>query len=411
MLTPNKKYQSKNKRQRSTIILLLLPLFALFFGVVGAEDDPPPFFEEIGSITPKRMVLNQPLIFGVASDTMGTAGPAPIIASGLPVGATLTDHGNGTATFEWTPRGGQEGETRITFSSSPTLRNPLGGQDLPILVSGWPLAHGIYRVGYEDGQDFSCSQDHLTHTPPLKLDLKSNGFGPTAMKEIWASADGRIRDIVDGNENCCNTSGCSACNNFVWLEHSNLEWTKYTHFRENTVTHVDSANLSEGNCVISGTFMGYEGDVGHSSGSGSQNRIQQDCGDVEADTTKKCGIHLHFEVRMNAKNSGLRLPLFCEVPGFYMVKGQSYTAGDCGVNPCPGYVAIDTTVYGGDEIEVIQTADSIRADTVSVEGTASVAYFAGKKIILKPGFVAKTNAYFHAMINECDGAPTGCPSP
>lgn len=406
MSSPNNKL--KTIRANFALILLVLIAVALQFGLAIASDDPPPFFEPIGNITPKRMVLGHPLIFGVAGDSGSTA---PIIASGLPTGATFTDHSNGTGTFEWTPRGGQEGITRVTFSTAPSLRNPMGGQDLPIQVSGWPLSHGIYRIGYEDGQAMVCTQDHLTHTPPLKLDLVSSGFGPNAMHKIWASADGRIREIIDANQNCCNSDGCSACNNYVRLEHTNGEWTKYTHFRTNTVTDPDTANLSIGMCVSSGTFLGYEGDVGHTSGSGSQNRVQQDCSGVEADTTKKCGIHLHFEVRMNGPNSKLRLPLFCEVPGFYMVKNQAYTAGTCGANQCSSYVAIDTTVYSADDIKVIQTADSIRADTVSVEGTASVAYFAGKKILLKPGFVAKTNAYFHAMINECDGAPEGCPSP
>jgi len=392
-------------RMNAVSALLAILLVAILLSAAMA-DDPPPFFEEIGSITPKRMALNNTLTFGVKADE-----PGSIIASDLPNGGTFTDHGDGTGTFEWIPRTGQEGITRITFTTSPTLKNLFGGQQVNIMVSGFPLSHGIYRPGYESGQDFICSQDHLTHTPMLKLDLVSVGYGPTAMKEIRASADGRIRTIVDNNNNCCDTTNCAQCNNFVWLEHANGEWTKYTHFRENTVTDPDTANLGEGACITSGTFLGYEGDVGHTSGSGSQNRFQQNCDTLVADTTKKCGIHLHFEVRMNSTTSGLRLPLLCNVPGFVAVKDQLYTAQACDANACSSSVALNGITYDEDDIKVFQVDDTIRADTVIVEGTASVAFFAGNKIKLKPGFIARTNSYFHAMINECNGSPIGCPEP
>ncbi len=172
---------------------------------------------------------------------------------------------------------------------------------------------GIYRIPYANGTDIRVSRDHLTHSPvPNRLDMVGiNGSEPY---RIVAAQRGIIRYISDGNTVRCPDGGCP--NNYVWIEHANGEWTKYSHLATGSVT--GDAGLAVGNFVSMGTFLGYESDVGIASGD-----------------------HLHFEVGipndpanplsslsggfMNGVN---RTPRFCELN--ILEANQEYTATSCG---------------------------------------------------------------------------------
>jgi hypothetical protein len=402
----------------AVLLVFLIPagVYAQNSDETDSEDVVP---ELIGSITPKRATQTSMLQFEVYADTSGGVIPT-LRAANLPTGARFDDSGNGRGAFYWTPRGGQVGEFVVTFDAvyPPTaaLAAPEGPQDVPILVSAYPLSHGLYRIAYDDGDSVKVTRDHTDHTPPLKIDMIGIPFA--APHRIVAAADGRIMEIVDVNTTCCNVSGCENCNNHVRIKHPNGEWTKYTHFKTGTVT--GDAGLVVGQCVTAGTFLGWEGDIGHTSGSGSSNRDQVPCiydvNDTLKDTTdvneeKKCGIHLHFEVRANSATSKLRIPLICGISNNVYASSQKYEAAVCDPTDCTDWLDMAGLTYDGNTIEVLQASDSIRATTVMVTETASVAMFAGKRIILKPGFRASTNSYFHAMINDCNSVPSGCPPP
>lgn len=186
---------------------------------------------------------------------------------------------------------------------------------------------GIYRIPYADGTVLNVWQDHHTHSPtPDRTDL-SAGAGA----QIVAAAGGWIRLIRDNNGNtfgrgdglahdsvtaqndalehgCSNNNPsvpgdppnpiigtCAQYNNYVWIEHANGEWTKYTHFGTGTV-QIDYG-WSIDDWVNAGEVLGLEDDIGAASGSASAS-------------------HLHFEVARANDPAADSLPLTSRKTGF-----------------------------------------------------------------------------------------------
>jgi hypothetical protein len=136
---------------------------------------------------------------------------------------------------------------------------------------------GVYRIPYCDGTPVRCTADDTTHSPPNRIDLAAQG--EDRFNLVVAAADGIVRLIVDNF--CENRPGLDPCNNnYVWIEHSNGEWTKYSHMIRNSVRR--GAGLR----VRAGRILGIEGDVG--------------CAD---------GQHLHFEVAELGADSN---PISCD---------------------------------------------------------------------------------------------------
>jgi murein DD-endopeptidase MepM/ murein hydrolase activator NlpD len=155
------------------------------------------------------------------------------------------------------------------------------------------ISSGIYRIPYANGTSVTANNDHHNHPNVLnRVDL-----GGGDLSTIVAAASGTIRGLVDKNgdsndlgdglaadgitpqddslEHGCLDSdtvagGCSDYNNYVWIEHPNGEWTKYTHFATGSVT---ANGWSVGDTILVGQALGLQSDVGSASGS-----------------------HLHFEV-------------------------------------------------------------------------------------------------------------------
>lgn len=363
----------------------------------------------IGQIGKKRARQGQTLTFEVVSASAPDPG-IQLIATDLPPGAAFTDLGNGYGLFTWTPVTGQEGEYAPVFSERPAGKSiPAGGAPVPVVVGGYPLSHGWYRIPYGDGEPIRVSRDHVTHTPPIKEDWVAVGGGPTQQIPVVAAADGRIRSIVDDNTNCCadkdNDINCSACNNSVWIEHSNGEWTKYSHFQTGTVTSPFVANLDTNDCVVQGQLLGYEGQIGHTSGNDA---LQTMCSEPLVDSSKRCGIHLHWEVRYNQDADFLRVPILCGVDGWIAFAGDTILAAQCNGFGCETDVVIGNGVIGGSAMSVTTADNSITSEGIYT-GSTSTAYFAGNRITLQPGFAARTGTYFHAMIKSCESSSSGCP--
>jgi hypothetical protein len=211
---------------------------------------------------------------------------------------------------------------------------------------------GIYRVPYANGTEVTANNDHHTHPNAVdRVDLAA-GAGST----IVAAASGTIRGIRDMNgddfgrgdglaadgvtandddaEHVCLDDAdvvgdCSDYNNYVWIEHPNGEWTKYTHFQTGSVT-IDNG-WSVGDTIFVGQTIGNEGDVGSAS-----------------------GPHLHFEVAAVPPGSGTTpfsmlggfvpnswnvVTVVCFADGdddgdSLYTDGESYTAAPC-VNTAP----------------------------------------------------------------------------
>jgi len=185
---------------------------------------------------------------------------------------------------------------------------------------------GVYRIPYKNDTTVEVTNDHIKHKPPGRIDM--HGEGGSKPYKIVAAADGRIRFIVDSfSKQIDSSSGAPCTNNYVWIEHANGEWTKYSHMQKDSVTK--KAGLKVGQFVKAGAYLGDEGQVGCAS-----------------------GPHLHFEVGVpkvtdpitetggfltdNAGSKRNRIPRICGIPGGIFSSGKTYEARDVPGNLTPG---------------------------------------------------------------------------
>lgn len=276
---------------------------------------------------------------------------------------------------------------------------------LALSAGSLPVSKGIYRLPYENGTEVRITSDHTTHPTALnRLDME--GINGSGNYTIVAAGDGWIRLIEDDNTVNCD-SGCD--NNYVWIEHPNGEWSKYSHFQTNSV---DAAGISLDEFVSSGTPLGLEGDIGNAPG----------------------GQHLHFEVavpndRSNPINSAgflnddgdpstviddsdgqtaidydrqNRIPVFCDID-FPVADRDEYTAANC-QRDCAEVVSVSS---GVNDNQVRHRQADNRVQTISgvmhiVESGGGEALRAGQQVILFPGFRAEPGSYFSASIDSCD---------
>jgi murein DD-endopeptidase MepM/ murein hydrolase activator NlpD len=178
-------------------------------------------------------------------------------------------------------------------------------------TQGDRLSTGVYRLPYEDNTQVSILNDHVSHRPTNRLDMAG-----LTKQRIVAAADGIVRFIVDQFETRQGASAHPCYNNYVWIEHSNGEWTKYSHMEK--ASSRGRANLRVGDALRAGAYLGDEGDVG--------------C------ATQR---HLHFEVAVprdpadpiNPMGGFIkgenRTPRFCDVPGQMALRGNQYRAAPC----------------------------------------------------------------------------------
>ena len=189
---------------------------------------------------------------------------------------------------------------------------------------------GVYRIPYADGTSVEVTNDHLKHSPPGRIDMHGEGGGKPY--KIVAAADGTIRFIVDSFSKQVDSSSGEPCtNNYVWIEHANGEWTKYSHMQQDSTTK--KAKLKVGQFVKAGAYLGDEGQVGCAS-----------------------GPHLHFEVgapkaddpvtvtggflKDNADSKRNRIPRICGISGGIFASGKTYEAREVPGNLKPGFAEV-----------------------------------------------------------------------
>lgn len=259
------------------------------------------------------------------------------------------------------------------------------------------LSRNVYRLPYQSGITVTVNNDHYTHDPLGRYDLKGSGNGSDCSTNypIVAAAEGIIRRIVDNHSvhgpDC--SSNCTDYNNYVWIEHANGEWTKYSHMKYHSTT-VD-AGLSVGDQVCAGTFLGYECDIGQAS-----------------------GPHLHFEVRhpndpANVQISTAggfmsdadhRIPVINTISKHYLSDGDSWIAS--GSTAC---ASTDIVMFTGTTIMNNGIRAYMASGTIATvpgiafifQGGANGLFSAGGSITLSPGFTASAGSYFEARIGSC----------
>lgn len=176
---------------------------------------------------------------------------------------------------------------------------------------------GLYRIPYANNIEIRVGGDHIDHSPPGRIDMNGRGGGTY---RIVAAADGFVRHVVDGFDDRLDCKGKPVSeqkNNYVWIEHANGEWTKYTHMRKGSSS--GKAGLKKNQFVSAGTYLGDEGEVGCAS-----------------------GPHLHFEVGVPRASDGItttggfladndgskrnRIPRICGIDDGRFKTGKIYTA-------------------------------------------------------------------------------------
>jgi len=205
---------------------------------------------------------------------------------------------------------------------------------------------GIYRIAYENGSNVTVSRDHHDHTPaPDRIDMWVAQGTP-----MVAAASGWIRAVVDFNggtpnagdgvdknglaqadalEDNCSGDGdgdnvvgsCSDYNNYVWIEHPNGEWTKYSHVGTGTATPL----WSVGDWINAGEVIGVEGFVGAASGS----HLHWEVG-IPSDPTDSTPFSTLGGFLQGTNIVGR----ICDIPDNLFESGESYTAAAC-VNSTP----------------------------------------------------------------------------
>jgi len=191
------------------------------------------------------------------------------------------------------------------------------------------VSTGIYRIPYADGTTVTVTRDHHDHAPAKdRVDMVGTGGGPYT---IVAAQTGVIRAIVDFNgddpeEHSCTDDttvegDCQDYNNYVWIEHANGEWTKYSHMETGSTT---ALGRFVGELVAVGTPLGIESDVGAATGPHlhTEGGIPDDPDDPTPFST------------LGGFLQGDNIVLFiCDIPDNLYETGEDYTA-----NPCTGDV-------------------------------------------------------------------------
>ena len=185
-------------------------------------------------------------------------------------------------------------------------------------AQGSAMSQGTYQLPYAAATMIKVFDDFTTHGPRGRIDFFAvEGQRPY---RVVAAATGRVMAIQDTYGAQQTGRPKAECrNNYVWIAHSNGEWTNYSHLAQGSVTQL--AQLKVGDVVKAGAFIGNEAAVG--------------CAMLD---------HVHFEVavpdeKMSIDSGGFLLdneggkrernPRFCNVPGGTVVKGATYRAAPC----------------------------------------------------------------------------------
>jgi hypothetical protein len=184
-------------------------------------------------------------------------------------------------------------------------------------ASAQTKSKGVYRIPFTNGTSVKIVKDFLTHSPLGRIDMVGTGG---SNYKIVAAADGTIKYVVDNfSAQIDSSSGQPCTNNYVWIEHGNGEWTKYSHMQTNSSTV--KAKIKPGQFVKAGTYLGDEGKVGCAGG----NHLHFEVG-VPRATNPITTVGGFLEDNDGSKRN--RVPRICNISGGIFVEGESYEARD-----------------------------------------------------------------------------------
>ena len=272
------------------------------------------------------------------------------------------------------------------------------GLSFAVAQPQFELSRNIYRIPYASGTSIKITNDHFSHDPQGRYDMIGTGNGSSCSinYKIVAAAAGVVRRIVDRHDvhgPDCDTD-CADYNNYIWIEHANGEWSKYTHMMKNSISV--SAGLTVGDTICAGTFLGYECEIGHAS-----------------------GPHLHFEVRHPNNPANIQIdvaggfmhdavhyiPVINSIFTHYFSDNDTWTASgssSCTTNQIvPGLITVNGTV------RVYMASSAVTTDNhnITYVSGSNGLFQAGNSVTITPGFTANAGSYFHARIDDCGTTP------
>ena len=309
------------------------------------------------------------------------------------------------------------------------------------LAATLPVAKGAYRMPYDDGIEVEITRDHTNHgnndpangTLGVRNRMDMVGLPRGAPHLLVAAADGWVRliddsnllwcpnsptndpAICDGEPNCCErddptcNSGCA--NNYVWMEHPNGEWTKYSHPRVGSVTLLGP---DVGEFVAAGTVLGIEGKVGLASGQHLHFEVarpRQRIGTYDPEDTSDPNhpidpdgfLEFDGEVTDPSYHRDNRVIFFCQL-GLLLDNDVVTSVA------CDGLCGNDNDTISGtttdDDTDYVQVTNALVADGYTVDSGGGLAVRGGDSVTLLPGFTAQANSYFSASVNHCDDPGT-----
>ncbi|MBN1886358.1 MAG: peptidoglycan DD-metalloendopeptidase family protein [Thermoflexales bacterium] len=180
---------------------------------------------------------------------------------------------------------------------------------------------GVYKLPYASGLNalVTCTDCYAGHDPAIDF-LVLNG------QAVVAAAAGTIEAIVADNTECCCSYNCYRCNNQVIIRHPNGEQSRYFHLSTGSVP----GELQVGTWVRQGQPIGSQGDTGYSCGTRGRYEVGCAAGKVSPVDGRRCGTHIHFEVR-SAAGDKIR-PRFQDVweryGTWYVSQDERYVSGN-----------------------------------------------------------------------------------
>jgi len=285
--------------------------------------------QEVRPVTRYRSVLFD--VWGVGEWAVGELGVVDEAGRVVPSDGDVVVAGKQTDGRWVAYRKGSDGFNRIlqmipTVWLSPSAKQLLyapDNADGPAQDSA-----GIYRLPFGCNQRAYVTQIHSDATQRYDVDFGIYGA------DVVAARDGWIVQIQESHSECCYSSGCSSCNNYVVIDHGDGEYSYYLHIAQGSVPD----SLKPGSFVSQGTVIARQGDVGWTGGNG---RSPVPCNGNTSG--QKCGAHLHFGVHKGRYwNSTTVRPRFDDVQGTYALAGSTYASGNCSnpPQPCSGPVLV-----------------------------------------------------------------------
>lgn len=187
---------------------------------------------------------------------------------------------------------------------------------------------------------------------------------------------------------CSSGADGNGPNNYIWIEHENKEWSKYSHVQFNT------AQVSVNEVVDAGQILGVEGDVGFATGPhvhfeiaalDSVNDIGATGFAVDDDTIS--GINIRH-----------RVPFFCQEG--LLIDNETVTAVQCDDLCGQAFGVVNGTV-GGNSPALTQVSNELQV-SASIEPGSGLSARAAQTIHINPGFHAEGGSFFAATIGDCD---------